>query len=49
MKKPLRSAKQLHDELLTLIAYAGEARTDSIAKYGDPRGDVTGERDWWSA
>ncbi|MCA8079943.1 hypothetical protein [Burkholderia cepacia] len=41
MNKTPRSAKQLHDKLLTLIARAGEARTASIAKYGEAADDVT--------
>lgn len=41
MNKTPRSAKQLHDELLTLIAFAGEARTVSIAKHGEATHDVT--------
>lgn len=41
MYKAILSAKQLHDDLLMLIAFAGDARTASIAKYGDPARDVT--------
>ncbi|AWV02006.1 hypothetical protein DM992_21240 [Burkholderia sp. JP2-270] len=36
MKKNIRSAKQLHTELLSSIEFAGQCRVEFIAEYGNP-------------
>lgn len=36
MEKSLRTAKQLHAELLSCITLAGQTRAEYVAKYGEP-------------